>query len=69
MTSASGDRDAERRRLQAYVENVGREPRNLPANDPARWQWDYLGRSQADKDHLADLVRDSVRPIQEERLF
>lgn len=62
--------DAERRRLAAYVENVGREPRNLPDDDPHRWQWDYLGRSNADRERLAELVRrDPSAPVQEESLF
>lgn len=27
----------------AYVEAMGREPRNLPEDHPDRWQWEYRG--------------------------
>lgn len=29
--------------IRAYVENVGHEPRELPHDDPLRWQWEYRG--------------------------
>lgn len=55
---------------RAYIEAVGHEPRNLPADHPDRWQWLYVGRSDEDKERLAELLGlPEEQPGQEESLF
>lgn len=48
-------RDEERERH--YIEIVGREPRNLPADHPDRWQWEYAG-GKAEREGLLERLAD-----------
>lgn len=52
-------------KADAYVENVGHEPHNLPDDHPDKWQWEYLG-TKAERDVL--LERLGLEPEEEELL-
>jgi hypothetical protein len=58
-----------RRMRERYVENVGREPGELPEDHPDRWQWEYRGQSPEDRERLANFFQKPVEKPQEEQLF
>lgn len=51
----------------AYVEALGREPRNLPSDHPDLWQWLYKG-TKAERYELLEKLMD-LEPAQQDELF
>lgn len=48
---------------ERYQELMGHPP---PRDDTEEaWQWDYQGRSEADKERLLDLIQDEAEAEQE----
>lgn len=51
-----------KRALALYIENVGHEPRNLPKEHPAYWQWTYKGTAEDKQRLLRSIEKGWVQP-------